>query len=314
MRKLLLVFIIFFGCKESTTNLLTSSSGNLNEISVALSDELWKGPVGNTLKESFSKPIYGLPQREPMFSLRHIPIRVFSGFVTKNRTIIKVQKAKKTQTLVQYNKYATPQLVIQFFGPNTKEIIKLIKKDSDSMVSLINKLEINEKQRRIKKSLSKSSDLKTNFKIDLKYPSVYRVAKSKNDFIWLRKDTNSGSLNLMVYDDSSKDQLDNNYINIRDSISRLHIPGPVDKTSMSVDNGYIVKSIEGVINNIRYKEYRGMWEVTDQFMAGPFIGYEFEDTKNQRKIYIDGFVYAPSVKKRSYVFELESIIKSIIIN
>tara|TARA_B110000259_G_scaffold105605_1_gene121171 strand:+ start:652 stop:1596 length:945 start_codon:yes stop_codon:yes gene_type:complete len=314
MRKLLLVFIIFFGCKESTTNLLTSSSGNLNEISVALSDELWKGPVGNTLKESFSKPIYGLPQREPMFSLRHIPIRVFSGFVTKNRTIIKVQKAKKTQTLVQYNKYATPQLVIQFFGPNTKEIIKLIKKDSDSMVSLINKLEINEKQRRIKKSLSKSSDLKTNFKIDLKYPSVYRVAKSKNDFIWLRKDTNSGSLNLMVYDDSSKDQLDNNYINIRDSISRLHIPGPVDKTSMSVDNGYIVKSIEGVINNIHYKEYRGMWEVTDQFMAGPFIGYEFEDTKNQRKIYIDGFVYAPSVKKRSYVFELESIIKSIIIN
>tara|TARA_B110000483_G_scaffold163134_1_gene193298 strand:- start:6 stop:950 length:945 start_codon:yes stop_codon:yes gene_type:complete len=314
MRKLLLVFIIFFGCKESTTNLLPSSSGNLNEISVALSDELWKGPVGNTLKESFSKPIYGLPQREPMFSLRHIPIRVFSGFVTKNRTIIKVQKAKKTQTLVQYNKYATPQLVIQFFGPNTKEIIKLIKKDSDSMVSLINKLEINEKQRRIKKSLSKSSDLKTNFKIDLKYPSVYRVAKSKNDFIWLRKDTNSGSLNLMVYDDSSKDQLDNNYINIRDSISRLHIPGPVDKTSMSVDNGYIVKSIEGVINNIHYKEYRGMWEVTDQFMAGPFIGYEFEDTKNQRKIYIDGFVYAPSVKKRSYVFELESIIKSIIIN
>jgi hypothetical protein len=314
MRKLLLVFIIFFGCKESTTNLLTSSSGNLNEISVALSDELWKGPVGNTLKESFSKPIYGLPQREPMFSLRHIPIRVFSGFVTKNRTIIKVQKAKKTQTLVQYNKYATPQLVIQFFGPNTKEIIKLIKKDSDSMVSLINKLEINEKQRRIKKSLSKSSDLKTNFKIDLKYPSVYRVAKSKNDFIWLRKDTNSGSLNLMVYDDSSKDQLDNNYINIRDSISRLHIPGPVDKTSMSVDNGYIVKSTEGVINNIHYKEYRGMWEVTDQFMAGPFIGYEFEDTKNQRKIYIDGFVYAPSVKKRSYVFELESIIKSIIIN
>tara|TARA_B110000305_G_C19370406_1_gene604183 strand:- start:4 stop:948 length:945 start_codon:yes stop_codon:yes gene_type:complete len=314
MRKLLLVFIIFFGCKESTTNLLPSSSGNLNEISVALSDELWKGPVGNTLKESFSKPIYGLPQREPMFSLRHIPIRVFSGFVTKNRTIIKVQKAKKTQTLVQYNKYATPQLVIQFFGPNTKEIIKLIKKDSDSMVSLINKLEINEKQRRIKKSLSKSSDLKTNFKIDLKYPSVYRVAKSKNDFIWLRKDTNSGSLNLMVYDDSSKDQLDNNYINIRDSISRLHIPGPVDKTSMSVDNGYIVKSTEGVINNIHYKEYRGMWEVTDQFMAGPFIGYEFEDTKNQRKIYIDGFVYAPSVKKRSYVFELESIIKSIIIN
>lgn len=314
MKKLLLVFIIFCGCKEDNTNLLPTSSGNLNEISVALSDELWKGQVGNTLKESFSKPIYGLPQREPMFSLRHIPIRIFSGFVTKNRTIIKVQKSKKTQTLVQYNKYATPQLVIQFFGPNAKEIINLIKKDSDSMISLINKLEVNEKQRRIKKSLLKSLDLKTNFKVDLKVPSVYRVAKSTNDFVWLRKDTNSGSLNLMVYDDSSKDRQKNNYIKVRDSISRLHIPGPVDNTNMNVDKGYIVKSKEGVINNTRYKEYRGMWEVKGQFMAGPFIGYEFEDTKNQRKIYVDGFVYAPSLKKRSYIFELESIIKSIIIN
>ena len=57
-----------------------------------------------------------------------------------------------------------------------------------------------------------------------------------------------------------------------------------------------------------------MWEVKNQFMAGPFIAYKIDDTKNNRQIYIDGFVYAPSVNKRSYIFELESIIKSITID
>ena len=97
---------------------------------------------------------------------------------------------------------------------------------------------------------------------------------------------------------SNKALLNRSYSQIRDSISKLHIPGPVDNTNMNVDKGYIVKSKEGVINNTRYKEYRGMWEVKGQFMAGPFIGYKFDDKKNDRQIYLDGFVYAPSVNKK----------------
>lgn len=314
MKKALIFLIFLYACEDKSSNYLPSSSGNLNEISVVLSDELWDGAVGSYIKESFAKPIYGLPQREPLFSLKHIPAHIFSGFVTKNRTIIKVQKAKKPQTLISYNQFATPQLVVEFKGPNSIEIIKQIQKETQKIIFLINKSEIIEKQRRIKKSLSKGPELKKNLKVSLKYPSIYRSAKSTNDFVWLRKDIASGSLNLMVYEVSNNNQLNRSYIKIRDSISKLHIPGPVDNTSMSVDNGYIVSSQQGVLNNKNYKEYRGMWEVKNQFMAGPFIGYEFEDKKNQRTIYIDGFVYAPSVKKRSYIFELESIIKSIIID
>ena len=140
------------------------------------------------------------------------------------------------------------------------------------------------------------------------------VAKATDDFVWIRKDINSGSLNLMIYELPNKTLLNRSYSQIRDSISKLYIPGPIDGTSMSIDDGYITGINEGVLNGGKNTGYRGLWEVKDKFMAGPFIGYEFEDTKNQRKIYVDGFVYAPSVKKRSYIFELESIIKSIIIN
>jgi hypothetical protein len=46
-------------------------------------------------------------------------------------------------------------------------------------------------------------------------------------------------------------------------------------------------------------------------MAGPFITYAIEDKVNKRYLIADGYVYAPSLSKAEYVFELESIIKSI---
>ena len=90
MKRFLLIFIALYTCEQDNTSLLPNSSGNLNVISVVLNDELWKGSVGAALKNSFSKSIYGLPQREPMFSLKHIPIHVFSGFVTKGLSLIHI--------------------------------------------------------------------------------------------------------------------------------------------------------------------------------------------------------------------------------
>ena len=45
-------------------------------------------------------------------------------------------------------------------------------------------------------------------------------------------------------------------------------------------------------------------------MAGPFVNYMIEDNTNNRWLVIEGFVFAPSVNKRDYMFELETIIKS----
>ena len=55
----------------------------------------------------------------------------------------------------------------------------------------------------------------------------------------------------------------------------------------------------------------GKWEVLNDFMAGPFLNYAIEDVSNNRWIVVEGFVYAPSVNKRDYMFELEAVLKSI---
>ena len=45
-------------------------------------------------------------------------------------------------------------------------------------------------------------------------------------------------------------------------------------------------------------------------MAGPFVNYTVKDTVNKRLLVLEGFVFAPSISKRDYLFELEAIIKT----
>ena len=59
---------------------------------------------------------------------------------------------------------------------------------------------------------------------------------------------------------------------------------------------------------------KGIWEVKNDFMAGPFINFILKDEKSNEWVVVEGFVFAPSVSKRGYMFELNSILSTISIN
>ena len=56
---------------------------------------------------------------------------------------------------------------------------------------------------------------------------------------------------------------------------------------------------------------KGMWEVKKDFMAGPFINYMVQDSVTKDWIVVEGFAFAPSVSKRDYMFELNSILSTL---
>ncbi len=313
MRKCILIIVLFFVSCNDDTKIVLASSGNLNEISIVVQDQLWEGSVGKALKSILSKPIYGLPQQEPLFKLRQIPPRVFSGFVTKSRTIIIIEKNKQKHTRLLLNKYASPQTVIVVSGMTSREIIEELKKHSKKIINKIKEAEIKEKQRRIRKSLSNSQVLDSIFKIKLDYPSIYRVAAADRNFVWLRKDTKSGSVNLSVFQTSLKTNRLNTekIIIIRDSVSKQKIPGPTKETYMSTETQYKSVLVPTKIRKYKGLEVRGLWEVKKQFMGGPFINFSVVDSINNRILFFDGFVYSPGTEKASYIFEIEAIIKSL---
>ena len=313
MKRITIIFfflIITLSCSDNQQKLLPASSGNINNVSVVSSDELWDGAVGDIIRENFGRPIYGLPQIEPVFSLSHIPSKVFSGFATKSRTILKVDISEKEGVFNFKNTYASPQRIIQITANSVDKIIEIINENLNSIYSTMYLNEIREKQRRISKNLNQTKAIKNSTGLTLRFPSAYRVAKVDSNFVWIRRDIETGSVNLFIsrYNDKSNSSI----VKIRDSISKHHIPGPVENTFMSTDPIYTPSSQQISIRGKQILETRGLWEIKGQFMAGPFLNYQFEsNTKQDEYIMLDGFVYSPGSSKREYVFELEAIMRSL---
>ena len=303
--------------EEDNRIFLPESNGNLNSISVVVDNDLWEGSIGENIRKIFAAPLNGLPVDEPMFKLRQIPPQVFDGFATRSRIILKIEKANLTPTTkIANNAFAKPQTVAVVGGKTNEEIISQLQENKAKIIDAFNKEEVKEKQRRIKLDLLDVSAIQKKMGFSVNIPSAYRIPKAEDDFFWIRKNlSNSKTIELMFYEVpletiTEGDSTVVDIIKMRDHITKTKIPGE-DGIYMAVEDAYAPAMFETIIDNKPAYEVRGIWEMKGFTMAGPFITYAIEDKVNKRFLIADGYVYAPSLSKAEYVFELESMIKSI---
>lgn len=324
MRKIILAalsLILVMSCEDSKKKrTLLDSSGKLNDVSVVIENDMWNGRVGEAIRDVLASPVYGLPQDEPTFNINQIPTSVFSGFITKNRTILKVEMDNEAAISFDSDIYAQPQKVITVSGKTKDDIIKLVSENSSRILETFKGIEIYERQRQIKKSLYNTKEIQENLGLNINFPTAYRITKTiankEDKFYWMKKDIPTGYVNILLYElplksinrDSS---LITQVIKIRDSIGKKYIGGPVDGSYMITENAYTPFHTETILDNKPTLETKGMWDVKNAVMAGPYINYAIEDKINNRWIIAEGFAYAPSVEKRNFMLELEAIIKSI---
>ncbi|MCB0381733.1 MAG: DUF4837 family protein [Psychroserpens sp.] len=315
---LLMTFTLFYGCNDENAKRIVpkSSGGSLNDITVVVDNLLWENNVGEAIRDTLAAPVEGLSVDEPQFRLRQMPPSVFTGFATKNRTVLKIEKGHAAGTLFLTDEFAKPQTVVVISGKTNAEIIDQIHTNSAKIVDAFKKEELKEKQRRIKKALFNDKDIQEQLGLSLKFPTAYRIAKNEDGFFWLRRDIETGTVDMMLYEVpmSSIRKGDSTVVDVvrlRDSIGKIHIEGPIDGSYMGTENKYTPFISETILDNKPAFETKGLWDVKNAFMSGPFINYAIEDKVNNRMIIIEGYVFAPSVEKRDYMFELEAILKSI---
>jgi len=309
---------VFTACEDTSSKKVykPQSSGNINDLSVVIDNSLWDSSVGEAIRSTVGAPLYGLPQDEPQFSLRQIPSSVFSGFVKNTRLVLKITKGVASSTKFYTNPYASPQKMVVVNGMTNEEIVDQLNTNQAKIKKAFKVQEIQEKQRRSKKALFNSESITNQLGINIQFPSVYRIAKQENDFFWIRRDIKTGTVNLLLYtlpyDKSlTEDELAKRVIKVRDSIGKQYIEGPVEGSYMTTENAYTAFFGKAKVANLNSFETKSIWQVKDAFMSGPFINYWIQDTLNNRYLVAEGFVFAPSVQKRDYVFELEAIIQSI---
>lgn len=303
------------GSSEEEKRIITSSSGNINNVSVIIENEKWEGFIGEALRSTLAAPVDGLPQEEPLFSLNQMPPESFSGFVRKNRLFIKIEANKVAGFKVYDNPFAVPQKGIVISGQNNQEVVDQINKNSDKIIELFKQIEIKEKQRRIGKSLKDDSKLQEQMGVSLKFPTAYRYAIEDKDFFWIRKDIPKGMMEIIIYEVplhviEGDSNVVGKIIRMRDSIGQTHIPGPVEGSHMITEEAYAPYLFHTQVDGKFAYETKGTWEVKNAFMAGPFVNYAVRDSANNRYVILEGFAFSPASAKRDNMFELEAILKS----
>ena len=316
----LCLFLVFTACEDTSSKKVykPQSSGNINDLSVVIDNSLWDSSVGEAIRSTVGAPLYGLPQDEPQFSLRQIPSSVFSGFVKNTRLVLKITKGVAPSTKFYTNPYAAPQKMVVVNGMTNEEIIDQLNTNLAKIKKAFKTQEIQEKQRRSKKALFNSESITKQLGVNIQFPSVYRIAKQEKDFFWIRRDIKTGTVNLLLYalpydKKLTEEALAKRVIKVRDSIGKQYIEGPVEGSYMTTENAYTAFFGKAKVASLNSFETKSIWQVKDAFMSGPFINYWIQDTINNRYLVAEGFVFAPSVQKRDYIFELESIIQSIVL-
>ncbi len=316
-----LLCIFFIACgddkKGDSNTYLPSSIGDLNNLSIVVDNTMWEESVGESIRNIFAAPLNGLPTEEPMFKLHQIPPQIFDSLPSQNRILLKIETKDTTPSVkITNNVFAKPQTVVVVNGRSNEDIIAQLKENKAKIIDALNKEEVKEKQRLIRLSLLDDKEMEDQLGFTINIPSVYRIAKGEESFFWIRKNLSSSkTVELMFYEVpfetiSEGDSTIVDIVKMRNKITKTKIPGE-DDIYMAVENAYTPFMFKTIIDNKPTYEVRGLWEMQGFTMAGPFITYAIEDKVNKRYLIADGYVYAPSLDKGQYIFELESIIKSI---
>ena len=308
--------MVFGGCKGNGT-LLPNVGGKACEIIVAMDKNDWDGNLGSTTRTILAADYPFLPQQEPLFSLSNVPVTGFADLFKVHRNLLFFNISKSDQSGVVYKNdvWAHPQCVIQVTAPTSDSAAVILKENSER---IINSFEQAERDRIIANSIryeehSIPPAVKEMTGGSPHFPSGFKLRKKTSDFLWISDDKQYVTQGVFIYRYPAAEN-DNfsmeNIIAHRDAALRENVPGMFENTYMITSD-----AVTPAVNYIRFRgrqfaETRGLWEVYNDFMGGPFVSHSFYSKDGQYIIVLDGFVYAPKYDKRQYLRQVEAIMYS----
>jgi hypothetical protein len=322
-----IVLLISFSCNNpnqttstgsnSPSILLPSISGSAGEVLIVMDNENWKGNAGNILRETLEQQYPALPQPEPLFDVVHITQGAFDNLFQHHRSIIVVNLSPEiSKSKVGYfeNVWAKPQIMIKIEAKSSYDLDSLLTKekgnilyniqsyDRKRMISLFN----DSKDQTIKSEVSK-------FNISLAIPRGYSTDLSNDEFASFSIETAKTSQVIFVYQypyHGSKDFLTENIILKRNEFLKKYTVGTRTGSYLTTANLFPPLAYDIKKNGQDIVEIRGLWELVNGYMGGPFILHAALDQKRNMVVVVEGYVYNPNNKKRNTMRHLESIVYS----
>lgn len=321
---LFLVTLALAGCDNGNKGIAffkQTSVGMPYELLVVCGQDLWDSAAGETLKEILKSDIPGLPQPESSFRVSQTTHGTFTQIFKPFRNIIDVQIEPRlyTQTKFKYSrdKYAAPQMVLTIQSPNVREFEKFIKENEQTILDFFTSAEMNRELEILKKNFNRAflDSVQKKFGCDINIPPHLTGIKSSKDFLWA-SDMNTAkeaisSVVVYSFPYTDKNTFTHEYfIGMRNKILGKYIRGGREDRYMTT-NADCVTVKDKSFRNRYMQEARGLWEMENDMMGGPFVSHSFVDEINQRVVVAEAFVYAPGKDKGNMMRQLEAAIFSL---
>ncbi len=299
---------------------IENSWGKKNNVVVVINSELWKGQVGDSIREVLATPLEGLFREEPLFDIIQLAPQIFNSKFQKFRNIIVFSENEKHQFQLEKNFYATPQNIFFIREDSPKKLINTFMRQSDSIVNTIQNLEFDQTYNELtKETLNNTENITRLFACTIDIPATYKLIKQSTErFVWYQKPLESGDVNLMIYEVPHKqirkgnpEIFESDIIVAKDSVTKKHIKGNYPGSYLLTQNITPPVFFDATLQDFPIYGVIGNWRMHLDFMDGPFLSIIIDDNYYQRYLFIEGYVNAPFQKKRDILMEIETIIETI---
>ena len=310
----LLLFILLSGCNRGKENQLPKSTGMPYEV-------VLEGDTDSIVTKMLTEDVTGLPQPEPLCRLIQVKKGKTRGnyLLVRTRIIVNIGERDFSVTL-RHDENASPQNIIRISAQSAQQLRERL--NGEKLRQIVDEVELKHLADIISGNPSKQNkemqdEIKKMFGIDMKIPAAMNASKKAKDFIWISNNASSGMQNLLVMKVKSEEQRtekvkseerrmkNSNAFHaddkaLIDSILRTNMPG-------ETDNMYMV---------IPHLSERGLWEMKGDAMGGPYVMHCIHKQTSQAakqgyNLYIIAFVYAPEMKKKILIKQLEAAISTI---
>jgi hypothetical protein len=331
--------LALFSCspKEKKKGVTASVQSAPYELLVVANKEWLGTTAGKSLMDVVESDIEGLPQREPCFRPTKINSTNFDGVFKMYGNIIIADigsKYKQAEMRMSHDLYCRPQLIVFLTAPNDQAFTELIAKRHNQILEMFNNQEFERERGVLKKKHSGivSQQAQRQFGIDIYAPSDIDQVKTGKDFFWASANKQDFRLNICIYTLPLRQLTLDDFVAVRDSVMKINIPGGHEHQWMETDSRTVswtfrqntpspsggeaaqtTLPIEGEMSEGQrgILVVRGLWDMRNDAMGGPFVSYIQADEQNQRLLVTEGFVFAPNEKKRPLIRELEAALQTV---
>lgn len=295
----------------------TSAGAPYEVLLVAAEDDFHTGAV-DSLYAILTDDVDGIAQPEPCFKVSRITQNNLSKTLRlcRNIIIIKIDPATYSKCKFKYSRdvYAAPQVILTIQAPNALKFKTFVMDNRDVIVDFLNKAELNRQCELLKDDHQPhiQETVKKMFGCDIWAPAELTTITTGRNFMWAHCEKFvkkvEQNLNLVVYSYPYRDVntfTEKYFVRKRDSIMKANIPGPREGQYMMTTKSFTLVSDE-VVHGQYAQVVRGLWNIKDYDMGGPFVSVSRVDEKNQRVVVVEGFVYYPNQPKRNVLKKLEA--------